>query len=86
MIPFPVLESDYPGSHGMSGGPVVREDGCVFAIVCSGVDGDETSYSSLLPPALHLTVTRDEGETTTLYELIERGEVLSDGSYTNDNA
>src|SRR4051812_47342817 len=34
-IPFPVLESDYPDSGGMSGGPVQREDGCVFAIVCS---------------------------------------------------
>jgi len=80
-IVFPVLASDYPGSNGMSGGPVIREDGCVFAIECSGFKGDEISYSSLLPPALELTVTSEEGETTTLYELIEHGEVLSDGSH-----
>jgi hypothetical protein len=77
-IPFPVLESDYPDSHGMSGGPVFTEDGNVCAVVCRG--GTGLSYASLLPPALNLTVTRD-GETTSLYELLERGHVRSDGSH-----
>jgi hypothetical protein len=81
LIPFPVLESDYPDTNGMSGGPVIREDGCVVAIVCRSFDGNDPSYSSLLPPALNLTVTLEEGEVITLYDLIERGAVLSDGSH-----
>ena len=77
-IPVPVLESDYPGPNGMSGGPVLTETGQVCAVVCSGMMG--TSYASLLPPALNLTVTTD-GETQTLYELLERGDLMSDGSH-----
>lgn len=78
IIPFPVLESDYPDSNGMSGGPVFPEQGNVCAVVCRGEE--VTSYASLLPPALNLRVTMDD-ETTTLYELLERGVVRSDGSH-----
>jgi hypothetical protein len=77
-IPFPVLQSDYPDSNGMSGGPVFNQDGNVCAVVCRGEE--VTSYASLLPPALNLPVTMED-ETTTLYELLERGVVRSDGSH-----
>jgi hypothetical protein len=77
-IPFPVLESDYPDSNGMSGGPVFTEDGNICAVVCSGEE--VTSYPSLLPPVLNLPIAMDD-ETATLYELLERGIVRSDGSH-----
>jgi Trypsin-like peptidase domain len=77
-IPFPVLESDYPDSIGMSGGPVFTEHGNVCAVICRGEE--VASYASLLPPALNLTVTMDD-EMHTLYELIERSVVRSDGSH-----
>lgn len=81
MLHFPVIQSDYPSPHGLSGGPVFQEDGTVCAIVASAIDTeDRVSWASLLPQALSLSASFDDG-TQSLYELVEAGAVPSDGSH-----
>lgn len=84
LLTFPVFRSDYPSPHGMSGGPVVNEEGLVCGVVASAFDtsDERISYASLLAPALRLAMaTREDGEGKTLYELCEEGTVSSDGSH-----
>ncbi len=87
MIRFPTMQGDYPSLSGMSGGPVITDNGHVCGVVCSAVElgvSDWTSYCSLMLPLFTLAV---EGEidgvirSCSLLELAERGVVPTDGSH-----
>jgi hypothetical protein len=88
-IKWPALQSNYPSPLGMSGGPVITDQG-ICGIVCSGFDPsgpDEPWYSivSLLPLLLPLRVevALDDDGVLREYrvdELIKRGAIPTDGS------
>lgn len=58
MLPFPCFQTSSTFLSGMSGGPVIGENGMVIGVITSSFNlgGEEQplSYASLLSPALHL--------------------------------
>jgi hypothetical protein len=88
MINFPALQGDFPSLSGMSGGPVVAEDGHVCGVICSSVDSTDgtswTSTCSLLPFLFTLPVKAQLDGVSgswSIRDLAERGIVPTDGSY-----
>lgn len=88
MFPFPCFLTDAGYTGGMSGSPVVREDGKVVGLVTSSTygkvaDGEPcTSYVVLLADAMAMhVIVRVEGveRDVTLYELVTMGAVAADG-------
>jgi S1-C subfamily serine protease len=67
-LTFPCFLTDARYDRGMSGGPVIGDNGRVFGMVCRGMDVasndpdiSETSYASLLGPILQLGVSQSSG-------------------------
>lgn len=95
MLPFPCFHTNARFEHGMSGGPILNERGDVCGVVCSSFplveDNPEyISFGSLIWPALgtSIEVAMSEGaqpEMVLVYDLIERGFVLTDESISNVN-
>jgi hypothetical protein len=54
MLTFPCFRTSLRHEPGMSGGPVVSEDGGVIGVVCSAIKGQDIYYVSLIGPALFL--------------------------------
>jgi Trypsin-like peptidase domain len=87
IAPFPCFRTSARYDPGMSGGPVMSEDGLIRGVICSSYDGltDEDgyiSYVSLIGPAALLQVERlDESGVIRKYfvgDLIGRGIVHAD--------
>lgn len=70
MFPTPCIEVDMEAYGGMSGGPVVNENGELVAIVSSSFDGGPT-YATLIWDALRLNVTRSRGRSDSSAETID---------------
>lgn len=88
MVRFPALQSDFVSPSGMSGAPVVTEDGFVCGVVCSstppGDEGRWTSTASLLPLVFSQRITLGTGadaRSWTIQELAREGHVPTDGSH-----
>lgn len=88
MVRFPALQSDFASPSGMSGAPVVTEDGFVCGVVCSSTPpGDQrrwTSTASLLPLLFSLRITLGTGtdaRSSTIQQLARDGHVPTDGSH-----
>jgi hypothetical protein len=89
MINFPAMQGDFPSLSGMSGGPVITEDGRVCGMVCSSVDSEDgetwTSTCALLAPLFALSVKGNLAGTRgrwSIRDLAEHGIVPTDGSHT----
>lgn len=87
MAPFPCFRTSARYDAGMSGGPVIGEDGLVRGVVCSSIQGlnsDDgyTSYVSLIGPSALIQVERlnEDGVVTRYFigDLIERKIVPAD--------
>lgn len=95
-LPFPCFHTNARFDHGMSGGPIINERGDVRGVVCSSFplveDNPEyISYGSLIWPALgtSIEVAMSEGarpEMLLVYDLIERGFVLTDKTISSIKA
>lgn len=70
MSPAPCIEIDMEAYGGMSGGPVVNDDGELVAIVSSSFD-DGPTYAMLIWDALRLDTTRSVGLGNTTQERID---------------
>ncbi|MDQ0392231.1 trypsin-like peptidase domain-containing protein [Labrys monachus] len=84
---FPCFRTSARYDGGMSGGPVLGEDGLVRGVVCSSMklDGEETghiSYASLIAPAMLLVVEARDGHGVVaqrfLWEFVESGAIAAD--------
>ena len=77
MLRFPCFRTDARFDPGMSGGPVINQQGNVCGIICSSLPGDELnpqhiSYASLIWPAFGTPMEIEiphQQPTTTLYDL-----------------
>jgi Trypsin-like peptidase domain len=88
MLHFPCFRTDARFEHGMSGGPILNENGSVCGVICSSfppfeTDPEHISFGSLVWPALGISVEgalREGGpvEKVTIYELVQRGIVQCD--------
>lgn len=81
MLPGNVYETNITIKGGASGGPVCDEDGNVFAINSTGIDGTNISYASSISDIMQLVVcdvTLPDGshrDTITIRELVELGTI-----------
>lgn len=90
MLRFPCFRTDARFDAGMSGGPVVNQQGGACGVICSSLPADElnpahASYVSLIWPAFG-TPMEVEGPgqpsaVTTLYDLAKGGSVQVDRSF-----
>jgi len=83
--PFPTFLTTARFDPGMSGGPVFRENGSVFGVICTSVDDTNTSYVSDIVPALSFKVDiLFEGDKDpkkfSLHELINMNIISTDDS------
>lgn len=93
MLSFPCFQTNARFKHGMSGGPIINERGDVCGVICSSFpfveDNPEyISYASLIWPALgtSIEVAMSKGaqpEMVLVYDLIEKGFVLTNGTVSN---
>ncbi len=78
-LTFPCFRTSLRHEHGMSGAPVLAENGGVIGIVCSQIEGQDIYYVSLIGPALFLQIdaTNSEGKIDKLflYDFITGGAV-----------
>jgi hypothetical protein len=84
---WPMIRSNNRFPNGMSGGPVLAQDGTVCGVVSSGddtpLDGKEPAgYVSLLPPLFGIDVPDPppDGKLVTFLELAQQGRVKTDDS------
>ena len=87
MLHFPCFQIDSRIVGGMSGGPVIGTDGGnVIGVVCSGFDGQDISYASLVGPSLLLVMevtAGDEGNKRKfLYDFVKGGAVVTDQHFS----
>lgn len=75
-LKFPSFMTTAHFDSGMSGGPVIIDNGLVCGMVCAGFDLDGTeqdigsiSYASLLAPVLRLSVVQSDGSAKKLAQL-----------------
>jgi len=86
---FPCFRTSARFDPGMSGGPLLNENGKIAGVICKGAITEDGYYShvSLIGPALllELDVTDNHGNIIKkrLYDLIEGGSVPSDDTYNN---
>src|SRR6185312_7358644 len=89
MLKFPCFRTDARFDPGMSGGPVLNEEGNVCGVICSSLPGDESnpghvSYASLIWPALGtpIELQQSEGPPTAVlvHDLARDGIILMDTS------
>jgi len=86
MLPFPSFRIAGRIDGGMSGGPMLDAQGQVMGVVCSsiprGEDAQDSSYGSLIAPAMGMTLTvrdRDGGDRQAfLWDLVEGGPITVD--------
>ncbi|MGA9602318.1 MAG: serine protease [Methylocystis sp.] len=86
VLNFPCFETSARFDGGMSGGPILAEDGGVIGVVCSSLgspdDGGYISYGSLIGPALFVRTEAklDNGseEEVFLYDFVTGGAVVAD--------
>jgi len=93
MLPFPCFHTNARFEPGMRGGPVINERGNVCGVICSSFPSVEDnpeyiSYGSLIWPALGTSIEAaiSQGalpEMLLVYDLIERGFVLTDETISN---
>jgi hypothetical protein len=83
MCTFVTVEADYPSFAGMSGGPIISQNGHIFALTSTSFDADPpyVSFGCLLAHGLNLEATFTGGETARFYDLMENGSVTSDKSH-----
>ena len=87
-LSFPCFLTDARFDPGMSGGPILTEDGKVCGVVCSGTQFEPSengfiSYGSLIWPMFgcYIEVARDSSsspERTLMYDLAAQGLILTD--------
>jgi hypothetical protein len=83
VLPGPCFRTSMVIHGGASGGPVIGQNGAVFAINSTGFKDDEVSYVSCVSAALDLAIPEVKlpgdasPRSTTLRELVERGFALS---------
>ena len=91
VLPHPCFQIDTHFAGGMSGGPVVRQDGAVIGIVSTGIDladGDEHlsyGYASLIATLYTLLVPRAVDEVSPegrFADLVNRNEIAMHGKQT----
>ena len=78
MLKFPCFRTTARYDHGMSGGPIIAENGRVVGIITSSITtennlGPYTSYGALLPPLLALKIRYRKNE--------ESNEIVEDYFY-----
>jgi hypothetical protein len=92
MLRFPCFRTDARFDAGMSGGPVVNQEGNVCGVICSSLPGDQSnpahlSYASLIWPAFGTPIEIERAgqkpATTTLYDLAGEGRVEVDASFNS---
>ncbi len=93
MLHFPCFHTNARFEHGMSGGPILNIKGDVCGVICSSIPyiddaTDYVSYGSLIWLALGISVevASHEGappEYVLVYDLIQRGSVLSDDTISH---
>lgn len=79
VLPGPCFRTSMVVHGGASGGPVIDQNGSVFAVNSTGFENDQISYVSCISPALDLAITKiklpgdTKPRTTTLRELQDLG-------------
>jgi len=90
MLRFPCFRTDARFDPGMSGGPVINQQGNVCGVICSSLPADElspihVSYASLIWPAFGTPIEVErpgqESAMTILYDLAKEGRVEVDRSF-----
>jgi hypothetical protein len=60
ILPMPCFQTSVPLRSGMSGGPIITEDGFVVGVVSTGFEidgeGEAISYASMIAPSMFLTI------------------------------
>ena len=81
LLNFPCFRTSSRFDSGMSGAPIIGENGCVIGVVCSSFKFFEgegyISYGSLIGPALFLMINATEGQVF-LYDFVSGGAVKTD--------
>jgi hypothetical protein len=85
-LPTVCFETSARFEPGMSGGPVMDEDGAICGIVSTGLESDESSsdrsFASATPLLFTLAVPHHEGDDPlTVYQLAQGGAVNCDGYF-----
>jgi hypothetical protein len=62
MLSFPCFQVNARFDHGMSGGPVFDETGCLVGVICASLPGEDgaehVSYVAGLAPMLDMSIMR----------------------------
>lgn len=78
-LTFPCFRTSLRHEHGMSGAPVLSEDGGVIGVVCSAIEGQDIYYVSLIGLVLFLQIDAINAEgnynKVFLYDFITGGAV-----------
>lgn len=79
---FPCFRTSMRNEHGMSGAPVLSNNGNVIGVICSGFKGENIYYVSLIGPALFLQLdginAKGAPDKMFLYDFISGGAVVAD--------
>jgi S1-C subfamily serine protease len=86
MLRFPCFETTSRFDGGMSGGPIIGENGNVIGVVCSTISAPDdirhTSYGSLIAPALLLQMEAMDNDgkirKAFLHDFVEGGSIVTD--------
>ena len=84
LMPFPCFRTSMRHEPGMSGGPVLSEDGAVLGVVCSAIHGQPIYYVSLIGLSLLLQVDAAKSDGSSgkvfLYDFVSGGAVGADAT------
>jgi len=85
-LPTVCYETTAQSDFAMSGGPVLDHSGSVRGVIATGCDRSEpeqpdTSFISATPYIFMLKVAYDENNQVSVYELAQRGVVMTDDSF-----
>jgi S1-C subfamily serine protease len=84
MLPTACFETSARFDPGMSGGPVLGEDGTVCGVVASGMAHDDgyTSFASATPFVFTLGI-KDDDRLVRVYEMAKQGNVQTDDYFSH---
>ncbi|MGE2816179.1 S1 family peptidase [Mycobacterium heidelbergense] len=86
MLPSACFETSARFDGGMSGGPLICQDGWVCGVVSTGgLGSDDDGYTSFASatPVIFLLELQEGAQTQSVYEMVQRGLVIADQYFPN---